>query len=129
MHDTVALLPADGWRAVYAREDSVESDDATRQLSAVPLVAFALIMDIEDCEEQLVGMVPDGNVIVPCVSPTFVGYLARDAQLSSMLPDLEEWRGAQREQAEREKLEDEIRGEQAKSTSEKFSETGATGPN
>ena len=130
MRDTVAVVPADGWRAVYAREEvDAAEEDATKQLTVVPLVAFGLLLDIDSYEKQLVGMVPDGNVIVPCMSPTFVGYLSRDAQLSSMLPNLVEWRAAQAALAEQEKLEEEIRGEQAQSTSEKFSESGATGPN
>lgn len=129
MRDTAAFIPADGWRAVYAVEDAPDSEDATEQLRAVPLVAFALLMDLDDGEEQLVGMVPDGNVIVPCMSPTFVGYLERDRHLSSMLRNLEEWRTAQAQEAEREALAEEVRGEQMKSASEKPTPTGPVGPN
>lgn len=130
MRDTAAVLPGDGWRAVYAVEGDVEGEDATALLRSVPLVAFRLVMDFDvDGEPELMGMVAEGNAIVPCLSPTLVGYLPADGQLSSLLPDLLLWHQAQLREAEADALASEISEEQAKSTSEKFSESGATGPN
>ncbi len=122
MNDIVGMLPADGWRAVYAKEEPAESEHypvETDELILVPLIAFACLMEIGSGEPEIVGMVPEGNSIVPCVSPTFIGYLQRDARLDSMLANLKQWKDAQKELAEEEQQASEILEEQAKGSSER----------
>lgn len=103
-------IPADGWRAVYVRE----IEGVPPELHSVPLICFSVIEDLDTGEEQMVGMIAEGPQIVPCLSPTFLGYLPRDARLDSMTEELQAWIKEQAEEAERDKLTAEIREEQAK---------------
>ncbi len=103
------IIPGDGWRAVYVSEG-----DTWEALKIVPIVCFALIADLETDEGELVGMVPEGTQIVPCMSPTFIGYLARDKNVDVMIPLLVEWKKRQDEKEEKERLEKEIREERMK---------------
>lgn len=113
------MIPANGWQAVYVKEDASDAgyQCASDKLTIVPLVCFALMEEQED--SQIVGMVPDGNTVIPCVSPTFLGYLAKDARLDSMLEPLNAWLVVQAEEDQRRALAAEIQSEQAKSGSEK----------
>lgn len=103
-------IPADGWRAVYVKE--IEGYEPT--LETRPLICFSVIDDMDTGEEQMVGMIAEGVEIVPCLSPTFLGYLPRDHRPECMLEELQAWIKEQAEEAEREKLAAEIREEQAK---------------
>lgn len=121
MRDFVGMLPADGWRAVYAKEEphSEHYPVETDAMTLVPLVAFTCLEELESGQGEIVGMIVEGNSIVPCTSPTFIGYLHRDARLDSMLSNLSEWKEIQAAEAQRERSASEIAEEQAKVSSER----------
>lgn len=78
-------FPANGWRAVYAvREDDWAPGEYIRQ--DITLICFALITNEQGGDCQLVGMIPDGMDISPCVTDHFIGYLSEKDSLD--LPEI-----------------------------------------
>lgn len=96
------MTDATGWGAVYANE---KPDKVGNPFEVVPLVCAAMIADEETGETSIVGMVPEGLEFIPCVSPTFLGYLAPNQSVEDFLPILTEWRGDQTPERQREKAE------------------------
>jgi hypothetical protein len=107
-----ALVEANGWRAIYVIEEPVSKE---KILEEVPIVCWALVESCCSDEQQMIGLVPDGTNVVPCISPTFLGYLAAGVNIQTMIPALNDWKTWQAEETNREQLKDWIRGEQAKS--------------
>lgn len=93
-YEPISLLPADGWRAVYACENG------HRYIHIKPLVAFALTKicytniyengtGTTDEESHIVGYVAGEITIYPAEkTDDFMGYLAPDTTISNRM---EQW--------------------------------------
>ena len=90
------LLPAHGWRAVFAYDDGSDERDGKRFAHAEPMVAFALTRTCEVCryengiqtngpeEIHIVGYTASDIGIHPAEeSDNFMGYLAPGTVISN----------------------------------------------
>jgi hypothetical protein len=75
----LALIPAEGWAAVYLYWPHPDLSVAMSRLQYTPVLAWA---HVDDPYHPIVGMVQEpGRELVPCEGPQFVGYVHRSERL------------------------------------------------